>query len=203
MLEITLIPFGYLIGSIPSAYLAGRLLRGVDIRDIGDGNVGTVNAYRSLSPRIGLSVLLADASKGAVVVTVAQIFATQAFVMMAGLAVVLGHIFPFWLAFRGGRGEATTIGVMAVLLPQAMVILAALCTIPFLLTRNTLIAGAILFAPLGLVVWLLGEPSLVVFFSSVLPSIVGVTHYFSTRKLPRVTKKNAALMRWDPNHHSD
>jgi glycerol-3-phosphate acyltransferase PlsY len=190
-----LVLLAYLLGSIPSAYIAGRLSRGVDIRTLGDGNAGAANAYRELGPGAGVAVLIADVSKGAVAVLVAQAFASQPVVLLAGVAVVAGHNWPVYIGFRGGRGQATTIGVLCALLPQAMFILLVLCAVPFIVTRNTRMAGVILFAPLWLVALLLGAPGVLVAYSVGLPCLVGLTHLLTTRRLPADVRRRAGYMR--------
>ena len=190
-----LVLLAYLLGSIPFAYIAGRASRGVDIRTLGDGNAGAANAYRELGPGTGAAVLIADVSKGAVAVMVAQAFASQLVVLLAGVAVVAGHNWPVYIGFRGGRGQATTIGVLCALLPQAMFILLALCAVPFIVTRNTRMAGVILFAPLWLVALLMGAPGVLVAYSVGLPCLVGLTHLLTTRHLPADVRRRTGYMR--------
>jgi len=190
-----LVLFSYLLGSIPSAYVAGRVLKRIDIRNVGDGNVGAANAYREIGPVAGVTVLVADVCKGAIAVTVAQTFASQLIVFLAGLAVVAGHNWPVYIGFRGGRGEATAIGVLCVLLPQAMLILLGVCAVPFLVTRNTMLAGAILFAPLWLVALLMGASGALIGYSIGLPCLVGLTHLLTTRNLPDDVKGRSNYMR--------
>lgn len=187
--------FGYLIGSIPSAYIAGKVLKGLDIRKTGDGNIGAANAFREIGPMAGMMVMVADICKGVVAVVIAQHFSTQPVVFLTGLAVVLGHIWPVYLRFKGGRGEATAAGVLVVLLPQAMLILLAIAMIPFIITRNTMILGTILFAPLWLAALLSGEPVALIGYSAVLPCVVGLTHFMTTRHLALETRRNSKYMK--------
>jgi len=177
-----LVLFSYLLGSIPSAYIAGRVLRGIDIRNVGDGNVGAANAYREIGPTAGVAVLVADVCKGVIAVMVAQAFALQPVTFLAGFAVVAGHNWPLYIGFRGGRGLATTIGVLCGLLPQAMLILLAVCAVPFLVTRNTTVAGAILFAPLWLVALVMGASGALVGYSIGLPCLLGLMHPLTARQ---------------------
>jgi len=197
MVAAILVLLSYLLGSIPFAYGAGRVLKGIDIRKVGDGNVGAANACREMGFPTGIAVLVADACKGAVAVLVAQAFASQLVVFLAGLAVVAGHNWSLYIGFRGGRGASTTIGVLFVLLPQAMSMLLAVCAVPFLVTRNTLLAGAILFVPLSLVALLVGTSGPLVSYSIGLPCFVGLTHFLTTRHLPEDVKKAAPYMRWE------
>src|SRR5712691_3889755 len=110
---------GYLLGSIPFAYLLARFHRGIDLRLTGSGNVGAANVLRSTTKKIGVSAMVLDVVKGAAAVLAArQIEPGSTAPAVAGIAAVLGHIYPVWLGFRGGKGVATTCGVFAVLAPQ-------------------------------------------------------------------------------------
>ncbi len=107
--------FCYLIGSIPSAYIAGKLCRGIDIRQYGSGNIGATNVFRVLGKVPGVIVLLADVAKGFVaVVFVTGILQLNqiTFYVLAGLAVVCGHNWTVFLNFKGGKGIATSLGVL-------------------------------------------------------------------------------------------
>jgi glycerol-3-phosphate acyltransferase PlsY len=111
---------GYLIGSIPFAWLLARRLRGVDIRLTGSGNVGAANAYRATGPAAAALIVALDLAKGASAVLIANRAGLGAAVQAAsGVAAVVGHVFPVWLGFRGGKGVATACGVFAVLAPFA------------------------------------------------------------------------------------
>ena len=195
MLAFLLVLLSYLLGSIPTAYVVGKLLKGIDIREVGDGNAGAANVYREIGHTAGLAVMVVDILKGALAVILAQIFASQAVAFFAGLAAVIGHIRPLYIGFRGGRGESTTIGVLFIFLPQAMLILLALCALPFFITRNTIVAGTIIFSPLWLVALLTGASAVLICYSIALPCIVGVTHVLTTRHLPDDVKQGVAYIR--------
>jgi glycerol-3-phosphate acyltransferase PlsY len=114
------ITIGYLLGSIPFAFLLSRRLQGIDIRRAGSGNVGAANVLRTTGVRAALVVMLLDVAKGAGSVLVAQRWmAGDAAPAAAGLAAIVGHIYPVWLRF-GGKGVATACGVCSVLTPWAM-----------------------------------------------------------------------------------
>jgi len=194
MIAVTLVLFSYLLGSIPSAYIAGRLVKGIDIRKVGDGNVGAANAYREIGSKAGMAVLVADVGKGAIAVSITSILASQPVVLLAGLGAVAGHNWPLYIGFRGGRGESTALGVLSVLLPQPMLILLAVSAVPFFVTRNTMVAGAILFSPLWLVALLTGASLALVVYSIGLPCLVGLTHFLTTRHLPEEAKETANYM---------
>ncbi len=112
---------GYLLGSVPFGLLVARAVGGVDVRTAGSGNIGATNVARVVGLGPGLLVLLLDAGKGALAVLLARVLLPSApFVQaLAGLAAVAGHVTSPWLGFRGGKGVATALGVLAVLVPWA------------------------------------------------------------------------------------
>ena len=110
------IAISYLVGSIPSGYIVGRALKGIDVREFGSGAIGATNVMRTLGRGPFLGVLLADALKGYIPVLVTWfVFESHGLQVASGLAAVLGHDFPLYIGFRGGRGVATSFGVYAAL----------------------------------------------------------------------------------------
>ncbi len=179
-----LILIAYFIGSVPTAYIAGRVIKGVDIRQIGDGNMGASNAYRQLGPKVGFMVGIADAAKGALAVFIPLATdAPQIVVLLAGAAAVFGHNWPIFLGFRGGRGESTTIGVLLVVITVPMLIVAAPAIAAHLILRDTTKAGAFIFVPLPLICWLTDLSVVLIVYSIALPCLVGFTHFLRTRWL--------------------
>lgn len=138
------VAIGYLFGSLPTAYIAGKL-NGIDIREHGSGNVGATNTLRVLGKKWGIAVLLIDALKGylpvffvslavpedAAVSGVMQIH----IMMMAGVSAMLGHIYPVWLGFKGGKGVATGLGLMTGLVPPLIGFAAAVFLLVVFITR--------------------------------------------------------------------
>lgn len=106
------IVLGYLLGSVPFGLILGKL-RGVDIREYGSGKTGATNVLRTLGPKFGISVLLADAAKGTGAVLVARFLLGPGGEVAAAIAAVVGHNWPVYLKFQGGRGVATTLGGLA------------------------------------------------------------------------------------------
>jgi glycerol-3-phosphate acyltransferase PlsY len=110
----------YLIGSVPFALILARLWGGRDLRVVGSGNVGATNLFRTAGVTPGVLAALLDASKGALSVLLAQrLNSAPEMPAVAGVAAILGHVYPIWLGFRGGKGVATAAGVFAVLAPVA------------------------------------------------------------------------------------
>ncbi len=179
-----IVVLGYFLGSIPTAYIAGRVLKGIDIRRVGDANVGAANAFHQLGGKVGVAVGIIDAGKGGLAVLIAQAaHIPQEAVLLTGAAAVIGHNWPIFLGFKGGRGESTTIGVLLTLVTQPMLILGGVSVVTLLITRNVILASAVLFIPLSLVCWWLGVPGMLVGYSIVLPCLVGVTHFLRTRRV--------------------
>jgi glycerol-3-phosphate acyltransferase PlsY len=117
----TIIIVGYLIGSIPFALLLARRWGTSDLRRFGSGNLGAANVMRASGVTAGVLVALLDMAKGAASVAIAERFADQpAAPALAGFAAIIGHIYPVWLRFRGGKGVATAAGVFGVLTPAVV-----------------------------------------------------------------------------------
>jgi len=145
----------YLVGSIPWGYIAGRVMKGIDVRDYGSGATGATNVLRTLGKGAFVAVLLADAMKGFVPVFVTwQAFGSHELQVASGLAAVLGHDFPVYIGFRGGRGVATTFGVYAALALEVGFGLVAVALF-IMLTFRYMSLMSIITVPLGALVFLL------------------------------------------------
>jgi glycerol-3-phosphate acyltransferase PlsY len=156
LLGILSIIIGYLLGSVPTAYIVSRIRKGVDIRNIGSRNMGGANVMREIGAREGVFVGLIDIAKGAGAILIAQALnISELWVFGAGLAALVGHNFPVFARFRGGRGSATIIGIFLALAPEAMLITLAVVAIPFFTTRKFGAAILIGFALLPVFLWLL------------------------------------------------
>ena len=184
---------GYLIGSVPTACIAGRLLGAGDIRQLGDGNVGARNAYHQLGTKPGISIFFIDIAKGVLPVLIAgAVGLSQVAVLITGMATVIGHNWPVFLGFRGGRGESTTIGVLLVLVTQPILLVAGPALATLFIKRSVIIASCALFIPLPLVCWWLGISGMLVGYSIALPCLVGATHYLRTRQVSGVSATGSA-----------
>jgi glycerol-3-phosphate acyltransferase PlsY len=155
----------YLLGSIPFGYLLVRIFRGEDIRLTGSGNIGATNVARSGAKGLGIATLALDALKGALAVWLAAVLAGSKYnlcgdffqhpcapalrlMSLAALSAVLGHVFPVWLRFKGGKGVATALGVFCVLFPAAILVALAFFILVVAVTRYVSlgsILGAIAF----------------------------------------------------------
>ena len=143
MNELLLIVLAYLIGSIPSSVWVGRYFFDIDIRDYGSGNAGATNTYRVLGPRWGTLVMIADMLKGIIAVKLALLLPNyfnddtqlQTLQIGLGLAAVVGHIFPIWADFRGGKGVATLFGIVLGISPWTALSCVGIFLLVLFLTR--------------------------------------------------------------------
>lgn len=150
----------YLIGSLPTAYIVVKRKARIDIRSAGSGNVGTLNAYEVTGKRhVGLLVLLIDVAKGAAAVVVAGLLARSApeAVTLAPIGVVVGHCFPVWLKFRGGRGLAPTAGAMLVAGAMIVVLWLASWGVSYLVSKNIHVSNVVAIVAAALLGYLVPE----------------------------------------------
>jgi len=173
---------GYLLGSIPFAYIVTRLRKGVDIREVGGGNVGALNTYREIGPAFGLGVLALDIIKGAVAVLVARWLGLPiAWVCVVAFVTIVGHNWPVFLKFRGGKGAATVLGVLVALTPVELLISAAIVLILIGITRNVRLAlGALVLVPL--LQWLFDKDIIYIASALVLLLFIGLRTLIDLRR---------------------
>lgn len=163
---VTAIVLAYLAGAIPWSFLAGKRA-GIDLRRVGSGNLGATNTYRALGARVAVGVLVLDILKGlaaplgfARLRLDAPALETQALAALCGAAAILGHIFPVYLGFRGGKGIATSGGVFLGLQPLACALAAAGFALGVLATRGIVSVGSLLSSlVLPLAIWAVGSRS--------------------------------------------
>jgi acyl phosphate:glycerol-3-phosphate acyltransferase len=156
--------FGYLLGSIPFGLLLTRAAGGPDIRSIGSGNIGATNVLRTGHKGLAAATLLCDALKGTVAVLMAAHFGADA-ALMAGLGAFLGHLFPAWLRFKGGKGVATYIGVLVGLYWPAALAFCAIWLVVAAVFRFSSLAALIASAMTPLTLWLFGLPTVAAVFT--------------------------------------
>ena len=149
--------FGYLLGSIPFGLLLTRA-QGIDIRTVGSGNIGTTNVLRTGNKGLAAATLLLDAGKGAAALVIAQHYGGLAAGMLAGLAAFLGHCYPIWLKFRGGKGVATLLGVTLAAVPFAGVAALIAWLAGALATRFSSVGGLMAAVTAPVAAALLGLP---------------------------------------------
>ncbi|HEX8499640.1 MAG TPA: glycerol-3-phosphate 1-O-acyltransferase PlsY [Pyrinomonadaceae bacterium] len=160
MLHVAVVALAYLLGSVPFGYLLVRLRGGGDVRETGSGGTGATNVTRRAGRGAGILTLLLDASKGAAAVLAARAALGEGagwWVCAAAAAAVLGHVFPVWLRFRGGKGVATGLGVFLVLAPLATLAALVVFAAVVWLWRYVSLGSVTATAVLPLAVWALGR----------------------------------------------
>ncbi len=182
------IVIGYLLGSIPSAYLAGRLRKGVDIREVGSKNMGAMNVFYQVGPMEAVLVTLADLGKGVGAILLVRWVSGNPLISpfdfltgLAGAAAIMGHIFPIFLKFRGGKGAATAIGILIFLMPWTVPFLFIVFAIALFVTRNPTFSYSLLLIVFPFVAGFIyvdryGEPLALVFYSIGLGVFLGIQY---------------------------
>jgi acyl phosphate:glycerol-3-phosphate acyltransferase len=188
---------GYLLGSFPSAYLAGRLRKGIDIREVGSRNMGAMNVFYEVGPMEAALVTLADLGKGVGAILLVRWLSgyplTSPFDFLTGLtgaAAIIGHIFPIFLKFHGGKGAATAIGVLIFLMPWVVPFLAIVFFIAVLITRNPTFSYSLLLIVFPFVAGFIyvdryDEPLALVFYS------IGLGVFLGLQYIPRVKEMHS------------
>jgi acyl phosphate:glycerol-3-phosphate acyltransferase len=191
----------YLLGSIPTGFLVAQA-KGIDIRQVGSGNIGATNVFRILGKPAGIFVLVVDGLKGWVACDMISGFVynylshhggsllearslprEESFRIVAGLAAILGHNYTCWLKFKGGKGIATSAGVLAALVPWALIIILGIWIVVFALTRYVSLGSIAASFSLPLATWFTqGSPTLVL-VTSAMSALAILKHRANIRRL--------------------
>lgn len=209
MLPLALLISGlaYFFGSFPSGYLAGKI-KHIDVRQHGSGNIGATNVLRVLGKPWGYTVFFLDAFKGFAAVRLALALVarhpeaggySEFFAILAAATCVVGHSFPIWLAFKGGKGVATSVGSIAGVMPIAAISIFAVWVVAFWITRYVSLASVIAAITLPIVVAILvhlkmTQGSVLLYFSIAMTALVVWRHRSNMARLfkgtePRFTRK--------------
>ena len=190
----TVILAAYAIGSIPSALLLARRWGAADLRRVGSGNLGAANVMRASGIAAGVTVAVLDVAKGAASVWVAERLSHHAAApAVAGLAAIVGHVYPIWLRFRGGKGVATACGVFAVLtplaIPPALVVFAATVWLTKYISLGSMLASVAL-PPLA---YALGSPGRSVFAAGAAAGLILFRHRSNVARLRTHTERRIGV----------
>lgn len=201
MIWIVIIIIGaYLLGSIPTSVWLGRALKGIDLREHGSGNAGATNAFRVLGKPIGTAVLILDMLKGFLAVNLILLqheidSGSEAWMLLKiglGLMAVVGHIFPVFAGFRGGKGVATIAGVALAIHPFAALAAMGIYLLVFMLTRISALGSllAVLTYPVWIILVFRSEYLAIRIFSLVVVVLVLITHRSNILRLVRGEEKS-------------
>ena len=180
---------GYLTGSVPFAFLMARRA-GIDVRFSGSGNVGAANVLRTAGAWRGVAVMALDVGKGIAAVAIAWVMSGGAApAAVSGAAAVVGHIYPVWLRFHGGKGVAVAAGVFTMLSPLATAIAAGLFLVTVWITRYVSLGSIAATLALPPVAWLTGEPRAVVLSAAGSAALILFRHRSNWRRLRSGTER--------------
>jgi glycerol-3-phosphate acyltransferase PlsY len=193
----------YLIGSVPTGYIFGRLLKGVDIRQFGSGNTGATNTFRVIGRLPGLTVLAIDILKGFVCVTyvagffmyVSPVPRPELYMVLVGLAAIAGHNWTIFLRFKGGKGVATSAGVIMGLVPGIFWLGFLVWVTVFSVTGYISLASIIASMSVPLLTLVFNEPTEIVIFMSALCIVIVYRHRSNIRRLKQGEEKRMSLFR--------
>jgi len=194
----------YLLGSIPTGFLVAKA-RGVDIRTVGSGNIGATNVFRFLGKPAGIFVLFADALKGWLAVVGVTWIVIQAFHLSqdqvtkewlqicAGVCAILGHNFTCWLHFKGGKGIATSAGVLTALVPLSLIIILGVWIVVFALSRYVSLASICAAFTLPFAAWLTHQSVTMIAITAALGFLAIYKHKANIKRLLNGTESRLAL----------
>jgi acyl phosphate:glycerol-3-phosphate acyltransferase len=189
MLGIFLVLLGYVLGSVPTGYLVGRAL-GVDVREVGSGNIGTANVLRAAGKRAAILTLAGDMVKGLIPVVVARLATENSWLIAAvALAAVVGHCWPVFLRFKGGKAVATGAGTTIGLAPLVGLGLFAFWWAVVLLSRYTSLGAISVMVVSPVVFWLTGQPLPYILYTVVGGALVLWRHRENARALIKGTER--------------
>jgi glycerol-3-phosphate acyltransferase PlsY len=184
-----LVAAAYLLGSIPFGVVIARISGGVDLRRVGSGNIGATNVLRAVGKAAAALTLLGDIGKGVLAVGVARWAGADAFVVaLTALAAVLGHLYPIWARFRGGKGVATTLGVILGAMPIVGALLLLIWLMVAAISRYSSLAALVATASLPVLTWLVDGRTAMLALSGVLAILVVVRHAENIRRLAAGTE---------------
>jgi glycerol-3-phosphate acyltransferase PlsY len=193
--EVLVMFFAYLLGSIPFALLVVKLVKGVDIREYGSGNVGATNAFRVLGLGLGILVALLDIGKGFIAVSVARyFFADQPLLLLvAGLLSIAGHNWPIFLKFKGGKGVATSVGVLISLSPKTILVAFLVWLTVVLITQYVSLASIIAAIVIPILMYVFGQETIFIILAVLIAVFVIYRHQSNIKRLLAGTENKVSL----------
>lgn len=180
---VLIIILSYILGNFSTAYLIAKLYAGIDIRNYGSGNAGATNALRTLGKKAGIAALFGDILKGALAVILGKYVAGENGQILAGLFVVIGHNWPVFLNFRGGKGVATTIGVMAAINPVIVAGIVPTGIVLIAITKYVSLASILGMTVFPIIMLLTKQSVKLVLFSFILSAMAVYRHKSNIKKL--------------------
>src|SRR3989338_1261802 len=193
----------YVIGSIPTAYIFGRVIKGIDIREHGSGNIGATNVFRVIGKAPGIIVLIIDALKGLICVTylasgflyLAPVTRPELYRILVGLSAIAGHNWTLFLKFKGGKGVAASAGVVIGLVPKIFWLGFLVWLVTFFITGFVSLSSIAAVVSVPIFTLAFGEPAEIVVFMCLLCLIIVYKHKSNIRRLARGEEKRIAFFK--------
>lgn len=193
----------YLIGSIPTAYIFGRVLKGIDIREYGSGNIGATNVFRVIGKTPGIIVLIIDIIKGLISATylasaflyLAPVTRPELYRILIGLSAISGHNWTIFLKFKGGKGVAVSAGVVIGLIPKIFWLGFLVWLVTFFITGLVSLSSIIAVVSVPIFTLAFGEPAEIVVFMCLLCLIIVYKHKPNIRRLARGEEKRVSFFK--------
>lgn len=191
-INILIIVIAYLLGSIPSGLIVGKVFYGVDIREHGSGNLGGTNTFRTLGKKAGIAVTLADILKGTLAVFLAKWFGTDLHPLIVGVVAVIGHMYPLFAGFRGGKAVATSAGILLGYTPLMFLILFLIFMLSLYVTKYVSLASML--AAVGSLTYALivGDKALIM----VVAVLSAFVFYRHRANIKRIMNKTEPKIKW-------
>lgn len=201
--NITALILAYLIGSIPSAVWIGRKFYNIDVREYGSGNAGATNTFRVLGKKAGIVVLIMDISKGFLAVKLATIFGNYSqesqqyvnFKLVLGVGALIGHIFPVYVGFRGGKGVATLLGILSAVHPEAAAVCAGVFSLMLIFSHYVSLSSVTAAITYPIIIMYLFHETIptVNIFAMAIAILVLITHQKNIERLLRGTESRISF----------
>lgn len=192
MVIIAIIILSYLLGSIPSGLIVGKLTRGIDIREHGSGNLGATNTFRILGVKAGLIVTFADILKGTLATALPDLFQSEIHPLIAGVAAVIGHMFPIFASFKGGKAVATSGGVLLFYAPFMFVVMVGVFMITLYITKYVSLSSIVAAVVAFIYAILTGDWALIV----VVTILAAFVIYRHRANISRIKNKTEPKIKW-------
>ncbi|HTX79171.1 MAG TPA: glycerol-3-phosphate acyltransferase [Longilinea sp.] len=197
MITVIVVIIAYLLGSFPTALLVVKKLYGVDIRQVGDGNMGTRNTYRNFGFWPSMAVVTGDFGKGVLAVFIARwaglTFGWQA---MAGIAAIAGHDFPIFAGFKGGQGLATSLATMLSLFPEPTIVGLCVYGLAYIVTHNSDLAASLGCGTIALLLVVFNQPAIMLGYTVATLLFIPLKKFIDRRRVPQaevISHKHAHL----------
>lgn len=192
---VCLLAYGF--GNFATSYIVGKVSAGIDIRKHGSGNAGATNTFRVLGMKMGIVTFVGDALKGALAVLIGYLIAGENGKYLAGMFVVIGHIWPVVLGFKGGKGVATTIGVMIAAMPLYVLMIAPFGILVIAITKYVSLASVLGMFSMPIVMLVRGENTATVAFGTIVAAMSIFAHRSNIKKLMHGTESKFSFKKKD------